>query len=191
MFELILGLALFFSAHALSIVRPAWRVQAIDRAGEVPFKVGYSLVSILGLWLVVVGYGAARFHEPVLLYQSPVWMRHVTLLLMLPVFPLVLAAYLPGRIQRTLKHPMLIGVLLWAVAHLLANGTLADLLLFGSFLVWAVADLVSLARRQEPPVPGAPPGKWNDLIAIVAGLVLYVAFIAFVHRWLFGVAPIG
>jgi uncharacterized membrane protein len=173
------------------MVRPAWRAQAVARFGEGPFKLAYSLVSALGLWLVVIGYGAARATDPVLLYQPPVWLRHVSLLLMLPVFTLVLAAYLPGRIRQTLKHPMLIGVFLWALAHLLANGTLADLLLFGSFLVWALADLVSLGRRVAAPVPGAPPGKWNDLIAILGGLAIYGAFIAFLHRWLMGVPPIG
>jgi len=191
MLQLILGLVLFFSAHSLSMVRPAWRAQAVARFGEGPFKLAYSLVSALGLWLVVIGYGAARATDPVLLYQPPVWLRHVSLLLMLPVFTLVLAAYLPGRIRQTLKHPMLIGVFLWALAHLLANGTLADLLLFGSFLVWALADLVSLGRRGAAPVPGAPPGKWNDLIAILGGLAIYGAFIAFLHRWLMGVPPIG
>jgi uncharacterized membrane protein len=191
MLQLILGLVLFFSAHSLSMVRPAWRAQAVARFGEGPFKLAYSLVSALGLWLVVIGYGAARATDPVLLYQPPVWLRHVSLLLMLPVFTLVLAAYLPGRIRQTLKHPMLIGVFLWALAHLLANGTLADLLLFGSFLVWALADLVSLGRRVAAPVPGAPPGKWNDLIAILGGLAIYGAFIAFLHRWLMGVPPIG
>jgi uncharacterized membrane protein len=191
MLQLILGLVLFFSAHSLSMVRPAWRAQAVARFGEGPFKLAYSLVSALGLWLVLIGYGAARATDPVLLYQPPVWLRHVSLLLMLPVFTLVLAAYLPGRIRQTLKHPMLIGVFLWALAHLLANGTLADLLLFGSFLVWALADLVSLGRRVAAPVPGAPPGKWNDLIAILGGLAIYGAFIAFLHRWLMGVPPIG
>ena len=191
MLLLIFGLMLFFSAHSLSMVRPAWRAQAIERAGEVPYQLGYALVSLAGVVLIVLGYGAARAADPVLIYQPPVGLRHVALLLMLPVFPLVLAAYMPGRIQRTLKHPMLIGVLFWALAHLLANGTLADVMLFGSFLVWAAADLASLLRRRAPAVPGAPPGKRNDLIAAVAGLALYVAFILFLHKWLIGIPPIA
>jgi uncharacterized membrane protein len=191
MLQLILGLALFLGAHSVSIARPAWRARAIARVGEVPWTLGYATVSAVGLVLIVLGYGAARVTDPVLLYQPPTWLRHVSLLLMLPAFTLVLAAYLPGRIQRALKHPMLVGVLLWALAHLLANGTLADLMLFGGFLIWAVADLVSLNRRQAPAVPGAPPGRWNDLGAVVGGLALYVAFIVFLHRWLMGVAPIG
>jgi uncharacterized membrane protein len=190
MLQLILGLALFLSAHSIAIVRPDWRAQAVARFGEAPWKLTYSVVSVIGVVLIVLGYGAARA-DPILLWQAPDWTRHVTLLLMLPVFPLLLAAYLPGRIQATLKHPMLVAVKVWAVAHLLANGTLADVLLFGSLLIWAVADRVSLKRRAAPPVPGAPPGKWNDLIALVGGVVLYVAFVLFLHRWLFGVAPIG
>ena len=190
MLQLILGLGLFLGAHSIAIVRPGWRAQAIARGGEVPWKLGYAVVSAIGLVLIVLGYGAARA-DPILLYQPPLWMRHVTLLLMVPVFVMLLAAYLPGRIRTTLKHPMLAAVKLWAVAHLLANGTLADVLLFGSFLIWAVVDRVSLKRREAPAVPGAPAGKWNDLIAVVGGLLLYVAFLLFLHRWLFGVAPIG
>jgi uncharacterized membrane protein len=191
MFQLVLGLALFLGAHSLSIVRPDWRAQAVARVGEVPFKLGFSLVSALGLVLIVLGYGAARATDPVLLYVPPTWLGHVSLLLMLPVFTLLLAAYLPGRIRRATRHPMLLAVKLWATAHLLANGTLADLLLFGGFLAWAVADRVSLKRREAPAVPGAPPGKWNDLIALLGGLALYVAFLLFLHRWLMGVSPLG
>ncbi len=191
MLLLVLGLVLFFGAHSLPMARPAWRTQAIARAGEGPYQLGYALVSMLGMVLMVLGYGAARADNPVLVYQPPVWLRHVSLLLMLPVFTLVLAAYLPGPIQRALKHPMLIGVLLWALAHLLANGTLADLLLFGLFLVWSVAELFSLMRRQAPVVQAAPPSKWNSPIALLAGLTIYVAFILFLHQWLIGVPLVG
>ena len=130
-------------------------------------------------------------HDPVVLYWTPTWLRHLALLLLVPVFPLLLAAYLPGRIQTTVKHPMLAAIKLWAVAHLLANGMLADVLLFGTFLVWAVVDRISLKRRAPRPVPGAQPSKMNDLIAVVGGLALYVAFILWLHLWLIGVAPIA
>ena len=109
----------------------------------------------------------------------------------LTLFPLFLAAYLPGRIQRLTKHPMLVATKLWAVAHLLANGMLADVVLFGAFLAWAVADRISLKRREPVPVPGAPASRWNDLIAVVAGLGLYLAFVFGAHRWLIGVSPMG
>lgn len=191
MLLLILGLLLFLGAHSVSIVRPGLRAQAVARIGELPWKLGYAVLSLVGLILVVQGYGDVRATGPVVLYTPPVWLRHVSLLLMVPVFVLLLAAYLPGRIQGTLKHPMLLAVKLWAIAHLLANGTLADLVLFGGFLVWAVADVVSLKRRAPLPAPGAPPGRWNDLIALAGGLALYVAFLLVLHRWLFGVSPIG
>jgi uncharacterized membrane protein len=191
MLFLILGLLLFLGAHSVSIVRPGLRAQAVARIGELPWKLGYAVLSLVGLILVVQGYGDVRATGPVVLYTPPVWLRHVSLLLMVPVFVLLLAAYLPGRIQGTLKHPMLLAVKLWAIAHLLANGTLADLVLFGGFLVWAVADVVSLKRRAPLPAPGAPPGRWNDLIALAGGLALYVAFLLVLHRWLFGVSPIG
>ncbi|HRW67127.1 MAG TPA: NnrU family protein, partial [Candidatus Competibacter sp.] len=156
---------------------------------EGPWQAAYSLVALIGFGLIVWGYGLAR-HDPVVLYWSPTWLRHLALLLLVPVFPLLLAAYLPGRIQTTAKHPMLAAIKLWAVAHLLANGMLADVLLFGTFLVWAVVDRISLKRRAPRPVPGAQPSKMNDLIAVVGGLALYVAFVLWLHLWLIGVSPI-
>jgi uncharacterized membrane protein len=120
-----------------------------------------------------------------------VWTRHLAALLTLPVFPLLLAAYLPGRIKTAAKHPMLLAVKLWATAHLLANGNLADLLLFGGLLAWAVADRISLKRRTPRPVPGAPPSAMNDAIAVIAGLAIYGLTAFWAHAWLFGVAPLG
>src|SRR5256885_9401553 len=150
---LVLGLLLFLGVHSVSIVAPGWRDAQVQRLGEKPWKGLYSLISIAGFVVLLVGYGIARQH-PMVLYTPPAWMRHVTLLLMIPVFPLLFAAYLPGRIQATLKHPFLAAVKLWAFAHLLSNGTLADVLLFGGFLAWAVVDRISLKRRPARPVPG-------------------------------------
>ena len=138
----------------------------------------------------VWGYGLAR-QAPVVIYVPPSWLRHLSMLLLVFVFPLLLAAYLPGRIQRVTRHPMLVATKLWAVAHLLANGALADVLLFGAFLAWAVADRISLSRREPRPVPAAPASRWNDLIAAVVGLGLYVAFVFGGHLWLIGVSPMG
>jgi len=190
MLLLILGLILFLGVHSIAIVDNAWRERMIARYGENPWKAAYGLLALIGLVLIVYGYGDAR-QTPLLLYTSPAWMRHVTMLLMLPVFPLLFAAYLPGRIQSATRHPMLLAVILWAIAHLLVNGTLADVLLFGGLLAWAVADRVSLARRPQPSVPGAPPGKYNDVIALGGGLVLYAAFILWLHSLLIGRALIG
>ncbi len=191
---LMLGLVLFLGVHMVSIVSPQGRDRWAVQMGEGAFKGAYSLVSLVGLVLIVWGYGLAR-EAPVLLYQPPAAMRHLNALLMLPVFVLLLAAYLPGRIQRAAKHPMLVAVKLWALAHLLANGSLADVLLFGSFLAWAVADRISLKRRAAAgltrTVPVLPAGKLNDLMALVGGLVLYVVFVVWAHAWLFGVRPFG
>lgn len=186
---LIAGLILFFAVHSVSIVNAAWRDRVAARLGEWTWKGLYSVIAIAGLVLIVWGYDLAR-QEPVVLYLPPAWLRHVAMLLV-PVFPLLLAAYLPGRIQRATKHPLLVATKLWAVAHLLANGMLADVLLFGAFLVWAVADRISLKRRTQPWVPAAPPSKANDAIAVIGGLALYVAFVFWLHAWLFGVAPVA
>lgn len=190
MLVLILGLILFLGIHSLSIVNARLRDDLIARFGEIPWKAVYGLTALIGFYLIVVGYGMARI-SPINLYEPPTWLRHLNLLLMLPVFTLLLAAYLPGRIQATVKHPMLLAVKIWATAHLLANGTLADILLFGTFLAWAVADRISLKRRVAPPVHGAPPSPINDAIAIVGGIALYLLFMFWLHRVLMGVAPVG
>jgi uncharacterized membrane protein len=189
MLYLILGLVLFLGAHSVEIFSSSLRANAIARMGERAWKGLYTLVSIVGFALIVWGYGQAR-QDPVLLYAPPVWMRHLSALIMLPVFPLLLAAYMPGRIKAALEHPMLAAVKFWALAHLLANGMLADVLLFGSFLAWAVADRISFKRRAVRAIPSAPPSKANDVIAVVAGLAIYVVFVLWLHVRLFGVSPV-
>ena len=187
---LVLGLVVFLGVHSVSIVAPAWRDGMVERLGEAPWKGLYTLASLAGFVLIVIGYGAARA-DPVLLYTPPTWLRHLALLLLVPVFPLLLAAYLPGRIKTAAKHPMLLATKLWAFAHLLANGSLADVLLFGGFLAWAVADRISLKRRTPRPVPGAPPSDANDAIVVIAGLALYGLFVVWAHGALIGVAPLA
>lgn len=187
---LIAGLVLFLGTHSVSIVNEPWRDRMVARLGEYRWKMLYALVSVAGFALIIWGYGLAR-QEPTLIYAPPVWLRHTALLLLVFVFPLLLAAYLPGRIQARTQHPMLAATKVWAFAHLLANGMLHDLLLFGAFLVWAVVARVSMKRRKARPVPGAPAWRWNDGIAVVAGLGLYVAFVGKLHAWLFGVSPVG
>jgi uncharacterized membrane protein len=183
---LILGLLIFLGVHSVSIVAPGWRDAQVARRGEMGWKGLYTVLSIVGFALLVYGYGQAR-QSPVPLYTPPTALRHVALLLMLPVFVLLLAAYLPGRIKSAAKHPMLLATKLWATSHLLANGNLADVLLFGSFLAWAVADRISMKRRTARPVPGAPAGRFNDAIAVVLGLALYGFFVKVGHGWLIGV----
>ena len=187
---LLLGLVIFFSVHSVSIINEPWRDRMVAKIGELWWQGLFSLVAILGLVLIVKGYDLARY-DPVVIYSPPVWLRHVATLLLVPVFPLLIAAYLPGRIQTATKHPMLVATKLWAVAHLLANGMLADVLLFGGFLAWAVVDRISMKHRTQRPIPGAPPSKANDFMVVVVGLGLYVAFALWLHTWLIGVAPIG
>jgi uncharacterized membrane protein len=187
---LIVGLAIFLGVHSVAILSPEFRARAVARLGEGGWKGLYAILSIVGFVLLVRGFSVAR-QIPLVLYTPPAWMRHVTFLFMLPVFPLLLAAYLPGRIKTATKHPMLAAVKFWAFAHLLSNGTLADVLLFGGFLAWAVVDRISLKRRPPQRIHAAPARRFNDLIAIVGGLALYALFIGWAHLRLFGVSPLG
>jgi uncharacterized membrane protein len=187
---LVAGLVLFFSIHSVAIVAPAWRDATAARLGDPAWKLIYSAISLVGFVMLVHGYGVARA-APTLLYTPPPSMRYLAALLMLPVFPLLLATYWPGRIKAAVKHPMLTATKAWALAHLLVNGTLADVLLFGGFLAWAVADRIAVGKRPVPRrIPGAPPKPWNDALAIGLGLALYAVFFAWAHQRLFGVAPL-
>ncbi len=186
---LILGLVLFLGMHSVSIFAEGLRNRFAAKS-EIGWKAFYGIVSLVGLWLIVRGYGAARL-EPTVLYVPPTWLRHLVALLMLPVFVLFFAPYLPGRIKAATKHPQLVAVKLWAFSHLLANGTVADVVLFGSFLAWAVLDRISLKRRTPRPLPGAPASPMNDVIAVVVGLAAYAGFAFWAHKAWIGVSPFG
>jgi uncharacterized membrane protein len=189
---LILGLVLFIGVHSTRIVADGWRTATIARIGEKPWKGIYSLLSIAGFVLLVVGYGAAR-QSPVVLFAPPVWTRHLAALLTIPAFVLLAAAYVPGNaIKRAVGHPMMAGVKVWALAHLLANGTLADFLLFGTFLSWAVLGFIAARRRDRASGTTYPAGPGSrTAIAVVAGLVAWAVFAFALHRPLIGVAPFG
>ena len=187
---LILGLAIFLGMHSVVIVSPDLRNRAVLRFGEGVWKSLHGLMSLVGLALIVQGFGLAR-QAPVVLYVPPSYLRMATFLLMLPVFPFVIAAYLPGRIKTAMKYPALVAVKCWALAHLLANGGLADVLLFGGFLTWAVLDRISLKRRPPSTVHTAPMGPFNDVIAVLLGLAVYALFIGWAHQRLFGLSPLG
>jgi len=187
---LILGLAIFLGIHSISIATPGVRARAVASMGPNRWRGIYSLVSAVGFVMILYGFHLAR-QAPVVLYVPPNWTRYLAFLLMLPVFPLILAAYLPGRIKTAMKHPMLAAVKFWALAHLLSNGMLADVLLFGSFLVWAICDRVSFKRRPPQVIRTAPPARFNDFIVVIAGLALYVLFVMWAHMWLFGVSPVS
>jgi len=190
MLTLIAGLILFFGLHSVSIVAPYWRNRMVLFSGEGTWKGGLGLLNLIGFGLMLLGYAHTR-QAPVVLYVPPGWLRHVSFLLMLPVFPLLIATYLPGRIQAKMKHPMLAAVKLWATAHLLANGMLGDVLLFGSFLLWAIIDRISLRSRPPQSIRRAAPSRYNDLIALVMGLGLYALFLFKLHLLLFGVSPLA
>jgi len=186
---LIAGLVLFLGIHTLPMQRSR-RAALISRFGENGYKGLFTLISFAGLGLIIFGYGQARLDGPPLLYDPPFWLRHVTMLLMAPVFIFLVAAYVPSRISQALKHPMLVAIKLWALSHLLANGDLASFLLFAGFFVWAVADRISLKKRG----PGAgqiaaarDPGKFSDVAVILVGLALYGLFVWKLHAWLIGV----
>jgi uncharacterized membrane protein len=183
---LFLGLIIFFAIHSVSIVNDPWRNRMAARIGDWPWKGLYAMVSIVGFVLIVWGYGLARL-DPVVLYTPPAWLGPLAILLLVPVFPLLIAAYMPGRIQAAVKHPMLAATQLWAVAHMLVNGMLADVLLFGAFLVWAVLDRISMRRRTQRAIPHLPPAPANDLIAVAGGLALYAGFVFWLHGSLIGV----
>ena len=191
MLILLVGLALFLGVHSARIVAEPARRRFIAERGEGAWKGVYSVVSLVGLVLIVVGYRAA---PDVILWVPPTWLRHVTLLLTAIAFVLLAAAYVPGnRIRAAVGHPMVLGVKVWAFAHLLANGTLASVVLFGAFLAWAVADFVSSRRRdrREGVERVATGGLGATLGAVAVGLVAWFVFMVWLHRALIGVSPIA
>ena len=192
MAALILGLLLFLGLHSVRIVAEGWRGRTIARVGEGPWKGVYTLLSVAGLALIVWGFGQARA-DPTVLWAPPVWTRHLAALLMLVSLVLLAAAYVPGnQLKARLHHPMVLGVKVWALAHLLANNTLADLLLFGGFLTWAVLNF--RAARQRDRATGAvyaagTPGATG--VAVAAGVAAWAVLAFWAHGWLFGVRPFG
>lgn len=192
MIYLLLGLIIFLAAHSIAIVAPARRALLVQQWGEQKWKALVGVISIIGFVLLVWGYGQARM-EPVWLWQSPVWTRHLAALLMLPSMILLVATYIPGtHIKARIGHPMLLATKIWALAHLFANGTLADLFLFGAFLAWAVVGFIVHRRRDRAAGTTYPAvGVSRDVIAVVVGLVLYGAFAGKLHVLLMGVSPFG
>jgi len=192
MFLLVLGLVLFLGGHSVRIVAEGWRARAIARLGDKGWKVLYSLVSFLGLGLLVWGFVLAR-QQPVVLWTPPRGMGHLAALLMLVSFVLLAAVYVPrNAIRARLGHPMILSIKTWAFAHLLANGTLADVVLFGAFLVWAVFDFRA-ARRREPVAADAMAATSGAATAatVVLGLAAWAVFAFWLHGWLIGVRPFG
>jgi uncharacterized membrane protein len=191
LFLMILGLVLFLGGHAFVPFRAA-RAAAIGRIGEGAYKGAFALVSVAGIVLIVYGFAAYRAGGLIEVWHPPSWMRHVTAALVWPAVILVVAAYIRGDIYRRLKHPMLAGVKLWAFAHLFANGDLGGIILFGSILAWAVFDRITLKRRSDAGAPPIPVGGLrNDVIAVVAGTLLYLALGLWFHPHVIGLAVFG
>ncbi len=184
---LVVGLALFFSPHLIP-TQPQVRHALVDRWGLNIYKGAFSVASLIGLGLIIVAFSEVRYLSGnIQLWNPPVWTRHLAFLIMLPAMILLVAAYVPSRLRTAAKHPMLVGIKLWALAHLLANGDLAAVLLFGSFLAYAVFDRISLKRRSVGPPPKPSNGITNDVLVVVVGLVLYVFMLTIGHTRLIGV----
>ncbi len=188
---MIAGLILFLGIHTLTTQR-GWRAQCVAAMGEGGYKIGYAVASFLGLALIVWGFAHYRADGMILVWSPPTFLRHLNVALMLPAVILVVASYIRGRIYTAVKHPMLAGVKLWAFGHLLANGDLGEIILFGAFLAWAVFDRISLKHRADtgaPPIPVG--GVTNDVIAVVVGIVAYLALAFAFHPVVIGVPVIG
>jgi uncharacterized membrane protein len=188
---LLAGLLIFFGTHSIRIGVPVWRDRQIGRYGDRTWRGAYSILSLLGLVLIILGFGKVRWTTQVL-WTPPVWAPYATAALLLIAFVLNAASGVPGnRIRGIVRHPMLTGVALWGVGHLVANGRLADLLLFGSFLLWAVIDFLSCLKRDR--MAGVVPSAGTlraDMICVLAGVAVWGIFLLFLHRWLFNVAPL-
>lgn len=185
MVMMLLGLIVFIGTHVVASMR-GLRARLIASVGEVPYKGYFSLMAAGGLALTVYGYVLWRASGPAIIWQPPLGLRHVTLLLMLLASICAVAAYVPSHLRTWMKHPLLAAVKTWAFAHLLANGDAASMVLFGAVLAWAVYDLIAQKRRGVVPPP-APSGWMGDGLAVVGGVVLY-GFLAFVfHPYVIGV----
>jgi len=192
MLVLVLGLIVFIGTHSARIFADPWRTAVIARSGAGRWKLLFTLLSLIGFVLIIWGYGQART-APIPVWMPPVWARHLTGLLVLLAFVLVAAAYVPGNaIRARLHHPMILGVKTWAFAHLIANGSLAGIVLFGTFLVWAVLSFRAARRRDRAAGTVYPAGTVaGTAVAIVAGLIAWAAFAFWLHGALIGVRPFG
>ena len=189
---LILGLVLFLGAHSVRIFAEGWRTRTVARLGEKPWKGLYSLVSLAGFALIVWGFSLAR-QQPVLLWSPPMGLKHLNSLFTLLAFIFLAAAYVPrNQIKARLHHPMVLGVKLWAFGHLLSTGTLADVVLFGAFLLWAVLDFRAARQRDRALGTVYPPGTLGGtLVAVVVGVAAWAAFAFWLHAAWIGIAPLG
>lgn len=190
---LVLGLAVFLASH-LFVRSRSRRAAAMARLGEIPYRIVFSLVSILAVVLIVIGFAQYRAAEWIDIWYPPLWMRHVTVVLVLPAVILLVAAFVPGHLKIWSKYPALVAVKLWALAHLLSNGDLGSILMFGTFLAWAVIARIAL-KRQPPegtkPLPSERRLWINDAVAVIAGMLIYLALGFVFHPLYIGVPVFG
>lgn len=183
---LVLGLLIFLGVHTFATMRTA-RAGVISKIGEGGYKAAFSVIALVGLIVIIWGYGAYRASGYTIVWDPPVWTRHLAMLLMWFAFVFITAAYTPkGKIKTALKHPMLVAIKTWALAHLLANGDLGSMILFGAFLAWAVFDRIAVKRRGGVPLDPVAGFNKGDIMALVIGTILYLAMFG-AHRWLIGV----
>lgn len=190
---LILGLIIFLGGHSLTMLRDR-RAGLVAQMGAGTYKGLYSLVALIGLAMIVYGFGAYREAGYIQIWNPPTWTKHLSLLIMLPAMILLVATYSPGRISRAVRHPMLVAVKLWALSHLLANGDLGSMLLFGLFLAYAVVDRIAVKRRGEVSDGHGVTGTVSmtgDIVAVVGGVIFYAVFVMWLHPLLIGVSVIG
>ena len=189
---LLIGLIIFLGTHSVNMLAHEWRGQMVGKLGLLPWKGIYALVSLVGFVLLVRGYGEARL-DPTFLWYPPVWTKHLAALLTLPAFILLFGSAIPGnRLSVKLGHPQVLGVKVWATAHLICNGTLADVLLFGGFLVWAIANFaISRRRDRAEGVVREHKGAARDIATIAIGLIAWAVFALYLHRVLIGISPMG
>lgn len=189
MLPMVLGLAIFFGVHLLP-TSPDIRNGLVDRFGPATYRIGFSILSLIGFVLIVIGFHKLQLHPEKAgpLWDPPAWTRHIAHLLMLPALIALAAAFIPSRIRSGLKHPMLVAVKLWALAHLIAAGSsIAALILFGSFLLYAVYDRISVKHRPGEAPPPPPQNYLGDFAAVAVGSAVYVALLVGGHAWLIGV----
>lgn len=189
---LIAGLILFLGAHSTRIFAEDWRARTMARIGEKPFKGLITAASLAGFVLIIIGYGQVHL-TPVVLWVPPLWTRHLAILINLAAFILIVAAYVPrNTIKAKFGHPMVAAVKAWAIAHLIANGNLVDLILFGTFLIWAVLDFRSSRRRDRVNGTTYPAGTMSgNLMTVVIGTLVWAVFLFYLHVRLIGVAPLA
>jgi uncharacterized membrane protein len=187
----ILGLVIFLGAHVFVTLRDE-RAALVAKIGEWPYRGLFSLVSIVGLALIVYGFASYRAAGVITVWNPPAWTRHIVIALMWPASIMIAAAYIPGNIKRVLKHPLLVAIKTWAFAHLCANGDLGGIILFGAVLAWAVYDRITLKHRADPGGPAIPYGGGkNDIIAVIVGTIIYLALGFVFHPVVIGLPVFG